>query len=125
MVYTFSNTTFDDILRSKYWFNRDFKEKDGFIFEHLENGNGQLVANVLGIEPDDISVTVEASEYSNTRQSLKISGKTEALNQTFEVNYVFTIKPVETITYEVKNGLLVVELAWSKPVSPDVEIKRK
>ena len=121
----FSITTFDDLLRQKYWFDRSFKERDGYTFSHLESGNGQIITNVLGINPEDISVTVESSEYSNGRQVLKISGKTEFLNQNFEVNCVFTIKPVESITYEVKNGLLIVELVWSKPTLPDVKINRK
>ena len=119
----FSITTFDDILRSKYWFDRSFKEREGYQCVVLENGNGQLVANVLGINPEDIQITVETAENPG-RQILKISGKSEVLDHNFEVNYVFIVKPVKVITPTIKNGLLVIELEWEKPAVPSVEIKK-
>jgi hypothetical protein len=122
MLHFYETNTLDDLFRNSGWFDRPFKEVNGYEFRKLENGNGQILINALGVNPDDVELTVDASEVPN-KQILKVSGKSELFDEKFQFNYAFTIKPVKSVQPSVKNGILALELEWNKPVAPDVEIK--
>ena len=113
-------TTFNDVIRDSGWFSRPFKEVTSYEFKTLENGNGCLLVNALGINKNDIEVIVEASDSPN-KQVLKVSGKSELFDEKFQINLAFTIRPVNKIIQKLANGILYIELVWNKPVSPDIE----
>lgn len=124
MTYPFSNTSaLNEVLNSKYWYSRPFQEKNGYEYKELDNGNFQIAMNVLGINPEDIEITVAGTDYPN-RQILNIVGESEILDHKFQVNFRFIVKKMKTVTPTFKNGLLIVEIEWEKPVNPDVEIKK-
>ena len=117
--YFVSYTNFP-ISRKSY--HRPFREVDSYLPVNLENGTTNLYINALGIDKNDISVTVtQSEEYSG--YILNGSGETETKDLgKFSFEYHFPTKKIAKITKELKNGILILNLEWEKPVNPDVEI---
>lgn len=96
---------FDEVFKS--W-DRPVREVNGW--KSIEEDNGYLiVANALGIDKDDI-------EISLTHNTLTAKGETEVekINFTNRVNYKWDISRLKgdiiEVLYEVKNGLLYINL---------------
>lgn len=111
---------FDLILKS--W-DRPMREASGYKIVPTEAGY-QIILNTLGIKPGDIEVKVD-------KTALTIRGKTEneAIHFTNSVNYQFSIENIQAklkeVSYEVADGLTIVELLLNKEVEKLIEVKRK
>lgn len=103
--------------RDFYRFNR--KEKDLYPYSVVQNkakGNAVITHNVLGINKEDLSITIKPENGENY---LVISGKTEdeALGKTYSINsrfYVPNSYDIDHVEAEVKNGLVYITLPYKK-----------
>ena len=102
-----------DFDRKYYTFRRSEKDMAPYsIIKQKEKGKTILVHNILGINKDDLSVTVKTE---NGHKILYISGETkdEVTEQSYSVNSRFTlgnVDNIDNITSECKNGLLYIHL---------------
>lgn len=120
---TFVSYTNFPISRRSY--SRPFREVDSYLPINLDDGTTNLYINALGINKEDINVSVtQPEDYSG--YVLNVSGKTEEEKLgTFSFDYQFRTKKISKITKILKNGILILNLEWEKPVNPDVEIVEK
>lgn len=109
-----------------YSFSRPFQESDGFYA--VENdGKLFITINALGINENDIDVQVETDPENASKQYLLVRGKThnETLDKDFSLTWKrYSFKPFDKIDWNLKNGLLTLEIAFKSPIKPDVSIKR-
>lgn len=91
-----------------------------------EDKKTTIVFNALGIKKEDIKIDVIQEGHS---EYLTISGETknEQLNKTYSVNGRFGIDSAEidNISWDVKDGLLNIEIAFKEPTKPKVKINCK
>lgn len=116
-------TLLDDFFREIYKFNRPFKEVEGYVSQHNEDGTDTLCFNALGVNPDDITIDVQR-EYPE-RQYLMVSGKTkdDVLESEYSVNFTVAVrKPIKKIIKSFRSGLLILKLEYDKPSQPKIEI---
>lgn len=106
-----------DLIFSKW--NRPIKEVNGYKILDTEKGK-LIVVNALGISKKDLNVEI-------VKNTLIIEGKTEVkeIDFTNSVRFEFDISKVkdrlESIDYELKNGLVFVNL--NIHIEPEKEIK--
>lgn len=116
-----------DFDRKYYTFRRSEKDMAPYsIIKQKEKGKTILVHNILGINKDDLSVTVKTE---NGHKILYISGETkdEVTEQSYSVNSRFTLGNVDNIdkiTSECKNGLLYIIIVYKIAV-PKMEEKEE
>lgn len=121
-----------DLLDTWFDFDRDFynfkrNEKDMHpysIIRNPEKGETILVHNVLGINKEDLDVSIKTE---NGRKILYISGETKdkTTNQSYSINSRFSLsdfEKIKDITSECKNGLLYVTIK-SEPIKKIEEPK--
>jgi HSP20 family molecular chaperone IbpA len=110
-----------------YSFSRPFYESDGF--EAVEkDGKLYIVINALGISKENIQVSVETDPENANKQNLLVKGNThnEVLDKEFSLTWKrYTLRPISQIDWELKNGLLTMEIAFKSPVKPDVLINQR
>ena len=107
-----------------YGFNRPFHEVKGYDIKLNDDGSTTLFINALGIDSDDIDITVKGSNDGET-QWLRISGKTtdEIFEEEFSINLVFQLsRQIKKITKIFRNGLLILKIEYNAIIQPDVEI---
>lgn len=87
-------------------------------------GSSTIVANVLGINPEDITVKIEDG-YNISY--IVIDGKTtdEITKQEYSVNYKLSVQSqrVEKIKKTIKNGLLFLEVVKKQPEASKIIIE--
>ena len=109
-----------------YSFSRPFQESDGF-YAVEKDGKIIVTVNALGINENDIDVQVETDPENANKQFLLVKGKThnEILDKDFSLTWKrYSFKPFDKIDWNLKNGLLTLEIAFKSPVKPEVSIKR-
>lgn len=100
-----------DFDRNYYNFRRNEKDMAPYsIIRQRDKGKTILVHNILGINKEDLNVTVNTE---NSHKILYISGETkdEITGQSYSVNSKFTLRNTEnidSISSECKNGLLYI-----------------
>jgi len=106
----------------KRW-ERPVLEANGYKILNTDNGC-LIVLNVLGISKEDLKLDVKNG-------FLSIEGKTEAKEIDFinSVNYKFNISQlknkVESVDYELKNGLAYINLNYKKEKEKEIKIVYK
>lgn len=111
---------FKDILDTWFDFDRDFynfkrNEKDMnpySIIRNPEKGETILVHNVLGINKEDLDVSIKTE---NGRKVLYITGETkdDSTGQSYSINSRFSLsdfEKIKDIVSECKNGLLYITI---------------
>lgn len=109
-----------------YRFTRE--TKDCYPYRFVEkDGKYILVINALGIKKEDINIDVSASS-DQTGQMLIIKGNThnDILDTDYNIYMCFnTQRELESIDWDVQDGLLKLDLAFKEPEKPKVNITRK
>ena len=110
----------------RYFFNRMTKDMRPYTTIDKDDGKLHVLLNVLGVAKENIEVDVRPTDSSN-RQLLVISGKThnELIDKDYSVNMEFFVKPLKTLEWDTKDGLMTLELVFEEPVKPQVDIRRK
>lgn len=111
---------FKDILDTWFDFDRDFynfkrNEKDMnpySIIRNPEKGETILVHNVLGINKEDLDISIKTE---NGRKVLYITGETkdDSTGQSYSINSRFSLsdfEKIKDIVSECKNGLLYITI---------------
>lgn len=130
---------FKDILDTWFDFDRDFynfkrNEKDMnpySIIRNPEKGETILVHNVLGINKEDLDVSIKTE---NGRKVLYITGETkdDSTGQSYSINSRFSLsdfEKIKDIVSECKNGLLYITIKnevvkkIDKPKTQKIEIR--
>lgn len=87
-----------------------------------------LVFNACGIEEKDVSIKLELEDYSY-RAYLVVSASTynEELDKTYNVfeKIAIDVDDYKEVNYEIKNGLLIVELVNNIPNTSKIKINHK
>jgi len=113
---------FDD---STYRFNRPMLERQGW-YSVEKDGRLLVLLNILGVDKDDLNVEVKSA--NDNKQLISISGNTknEIFDKDFSINMNFTVgKPMEELSWDVKNGFLTLDIKFQEPVKPTVKVIRK
>jgi HSP20 family molecular chaperone IbpA len=111
---------FDELFKS--W-DRPVKEAKGWQSTETDYGY-VIVANVLGIDKENIKLELNKS-------TLSLVGKTEVkeINFTNSVSYSWDISniivEIEKIEYQVKNGLVYIQIFTEKNKKPKILIDYK
>lgn len=117
-----------DFDRKYYTFRRSEKDMAPYsIIRQREKGKTILVHNILGINKDDLNVTVKTE---NGHKILYISGETkdEITGQSYSVNSRFTLGDtdnIDNIVSECKNGLLYITIAHKTSFAKEEEKEEK
>ena len=105
-------------------FNRAFQEVRGWTYRISEDGSSAVVyINALAVSPEDIEVS-----YKNGRDrdsvEFTVKGETQVDDlKAFNVEFSFISPiPVKTLKKRFENGLVILELGFSKPTAPDIEL---
>ena len=97
------------------------------VIESIEkNKKSLLLIDVMGIDKNDINIKVEPTIGHN--QTIKINGNTknEMFDKNFEISVSITVgKPMEELSWDVKNGFLTLDIKFQEPVKPIVKVIRK
>lgn len=85
-----------------------------------------IVFNALGVAESDVKVTVER-EHGVDYLQISAETKNETLNKTFSVSGKFNVdgETVDKIDYELKDGLLYVEVYFKVPEPSNIKITKK
>lgn len=113
-----------DFEPKSYRFNRDILDNKPYRMVKSEKST-KIYLNCLGINASDIAVKVE-TEGRNSY--LTISGETQIKDlQTYSVGAKFLINPdeIQSIDYETKNGLLIVDVVFKTIEKPTIPINNK
>jgi len=115
-------TTLFDLLDDTFGtFNRPFKEIEKYKLYKKDNGYYLFVANAIGIDNDNIEVSLEQPETGiRVYPRLVIKGKKKnPINEyEYEVNYSANLlikEPIESINYDLSDGVLNVILKTKEP----------
>ena len=127
------NQVVDDLFdfdRHFYFFNRD--EKDMHPYDVVRKNNSIVIThNVLGIEKEDLKITVRTE---NLKSYLMIAGtsKDKITGKTYSINSRFQYNPdeidVSKANSELKNGILYITIPYKAKEHIDetgIEIKIK
>ena len=124
MFYNFDNLF--SFNSPAYSFDR--ATKDMTPFTQIErDGKLYLVVNMLGVSKDDIKIEVKPTERKDV-SFLVISGKTrkEILDRDYRVNMAFYVyRPMKQLDWDVKDGLMELEIQFDEPVAPTVKIIKR
>lgn len=115
------NSFFNNVT---YSFSRPFYESRGY-YAVEKDGKLFLVLNILGINENDLDVSVENDPDNVGWQILIVKGTThnEILDKDFSLTWKrSTRKPISEIAKNVKDGLLTLEITFVEPVKPSVKI---
>lgn len=118
------NSFFEQINNGINDFSRKIKK-----YEIIERkGKTLIVFDACGISKEDISISIEKGNNFYTETYLVVSARTfnVELDKTYSINEKIPINTefYEEINYEVKNGLLIVELIDKIP-NTNIKINRK
>lgn len=114
-----------DFDRNFYRFTRNLK--DMYPYEIIRNDNkATIVHNVVGLSKDHIKVSCEREGYYDY---LVIAGdhKNEITQKVYSVDsrFVIDIDSIENVQWEVKDGLLYIDVIFKKPEKPNLQISYK
>lgn len=111
--------------RPSYSFSRAVHDMYPFKLKTLKD-RVVLVHNIVGIKEDDIKVEVKTTV--DGRDKLIISGVThnDVLDYDYKINSSFDFKAddFKSITYEVKDGLLYVNLFLKEPTRTQLTVTK-
>ena len=112
--------TLFDFDRNYYTFRRSEKDMAPYsIIKQEEKGKTILVHNILGINKEDLNVTVKTE---NSHKILYISGETKdkVTGQNYSINSRFTLGNIDNIndiSSECRNGLLYITITHKTAVT--------
>jgi HSP20 family molecular chaperone IbpA len=112
--------------RPFYRFSREFL-KDMNPYEIIRKDNSSIIVhNIVGIPKEDIHIDLKKE---NKVDYLVISGETknEVTNRTYSISSRFRVDSdeIKDIDWEVKDGLLYVEVHFKESQKPDIKISYK
>lgn len=114
-----------DFDRDFYNFNRSIKDMSPYQIKRYKD-HTTLVHNVVGIKKEDLHINLEPDR--NTTY-LVITGETknDVLGSTYNVNSRFSVNKdeVSKVEWEVKDGLLYVDIFYKEPEKVNIEIKER
>ncbi len=120
----FDLDSFFDWDKPAYAFSRPVHDMKPYSIKTLED-RVVLVHNIVGIKEDDIKVEVV---HKDNRDRLVIEGVThnDVLNYDYKVSSTFDIKAdmFKSVTYEVKDGLLYINLFKKEPVATTLTVTK-
>ena len=121
----FDLDSFFDWDKPAYTFSRPVHDMKPYMIKTLED-RVVIVHNIVGIEPDDIKVSIVNEDG---RDSLVIEGVThnDVLNYDYKVSSKFGIVSADvfkSVTYEVKDGLLYINLFKKEPETTKLTVTR-
>ncbi len=110
---------------NSYWFNRETKDQNPWKCVE-KDGKLIVVVNALGVAKENISIEVQGTEENN-KQLLVVKGSThnDVLDKDYSISMFWETKPLNQVEWDVKDGLLQMEIEFEQPVQPKVLITRK
>ena len=108
-----------------YKFNRLTRDMSPYQIKRFED-HMVVVHNVIGIDENDLNIEL-VPEKNITYLEIKGETKNEILNTTYSVNSRFSINKdeIKDITYNIKNGLLYLNINYKKPEKVDIKITKE
>lgn len=125
----FSEFNFDDLFESMWnRFNRPVKDLYPYSVYRSEGKGFVVICNTLGMDKNDLSVRVE-TQKGTPYPILHIKGNTDLqkINYKNSVDLAIQLrfdKKIESVNYEVKNGLTTVYIKTEQQfIEPAIEAK--
>ena len=116
------NFLFDDAF---YNFNRAVKDMHPYYIRKFDD-HATIIHNVVGINEKDLTIEIEPDRNTDW---VVVRGytKNEISDSAFSVNsrISFDKDTVMKVDWDIKNGLLYINLYYKKPELPDIKIERK
>jgi HSP20 family molecular chaperone IbpA len=111
--------------RNSVKFNRSFQEVKGLQIVGNEDGSGTVIANALGVSPEDIEISWRYGEtHNSTIFTIKGETKIDGLEKPYNFEYSFTaFSPVKKIQKKFVNGLVILNVTFDKPSQSEIEVE--